>query len=160
MAIGAVCLVLGSTGGALGGALITGAQIKNGSVTGKDVKDKSLTAKDVKTSTLEALEGPRGPAGAPGAQGPSGIVERVTVTGSPVDVSGGTGGTATASCPSGYTAVGGGGVGTSSLVVLRGSFEQKDVANADIDQWVAQFFNVDSSPHSATANAICVKFAS
>lgn len=44
----AVVLLLGTTGGAVAGALITGAQIKNGTVTGTDIKNNSLSGSDIK----------------------------------------------------------------------------------------------------------------
>ena len=46
LALLVVALLLGTTGGAVAGALITGAQIKNGTVTGADIKDGSLTKAD------------------------------------------------------------------------------------------------------------------
>lgn len=46
LALLVVVLLVGSTGGAVAGALITGKQIKDGTVTGKDIKDGSLTAVD------------------------------------------------------------------------------------------------------------------
>src|SRR3954454_24489825 len=68
----ALCLVLGSAGGAVAGARITGRQIKNESVTGKDVRNGSLTAQDIAAGTLAGQRGPAGPAGAPGAPGTPG----------------------------------------------------------------------------------------
>ncbi|NYI44372.1 hypothetical protein BJ993_001452 [Nocardioides aromaticivorans] len=47
LALLVVALLLGTTGGAVAGALITGAQIKNGTVTGADIKDASLTHVDI-----------------------------------------------------------------------------------------------------------------
>lgn len=49
-------LLLGSTGGAVAGALITGKQIKDGTVTGTDIKDSSLTGVDVKDGSLTAAD--------------------------------------------------------------------------------------------------------
>jgi hypothetical protein len=66
------CLLLGSTGGAVAGGMITGADIKNSSVTGKDIKDKSLSTSDLSTPALSALTGPAGANGAPGAPGSPG----------------------------------------------------------------------------------------
>ncbi|HWJ11129.1 MAG TPA: hypothetical protein VNS46_17245 [Nocardioides sp.] len=43
-----VALLLGTTGGAVAGGLITGAKIKDGTVTGVDIKNGSLTAVDIK----------------------------------------------------------------------------------------------------------------
>ncbi len=42
-----VALLLGTTGGAVAGALITGSQIKDGTVTSADIKNGSLTAVDI-----------------------------------------------------------------------------------------------------------------
>ncbi|MCX6398325.1 MAG: hypothetical protein NTX33_00140 [Propionibacteriales bacterium] len=43
-----VTLILGTTGGAVAGALITGAQIKDGTVSGADIKNNSLSGADIK----------------------------------------------------------------------------------------------------------------
>ncbi|NHA01336.1 hypothetical protein G5V59_19930 [Nocardioides sp. W3-2-3] len=47
-----VALLLGSTGGAVAGALITGKQIKNESVTGADIKNGSLGSVDIQNNGL------------------------------------------------------------------------------------------------------------
>ncbi len=52
LALVVVALLLGSTGGAVAGALITGKQIKNESVTGADIKNGSLGSADVRNSGL------------------------------------------------------------------------------------------------------------
>jgi hypothetical protein len=76
--LAAGCLLLGSTGGAVAGGLVTGKDIQNGSLTGKDVKDRSLSEKDLAPRTVSKLKGapgpagPQGPAGADGHQGPQG----------------------------------------------------------------------------------------
>jgi hypothetical protein len=75
VALCACCLVLGSTGGAVAGAKITGKQIKNESVTGKDVRNGSLTAHDLASGSVSGPRGPAGPKGeigAPGAPGADG----------------------------------------------------------------------------------------
>lgn len=48
LALLVLAILFGTAGGAVGGALITGKQIKNNSVTGKDIKDNSLSGKDIK----------------------------------------------------------------------------------------------------------------
>lgn len=58
-----VALLLGVTGTATAGRLITGADIKDGTITSKDVKDKSLQAADISNGARSKLKGPRGPAG-------------------------------------------------------------------------------------------------
>jgi hypothetical protein len=70
--LAAGCLLLGSTGGAVAGAMITGKQIKDNTVTTKDIKNGSLAVKDLSTTTRRALAGVPGPAGATGARGPAG----------------------------------------------------------------------------------------
>jgi hypothetical protein len=72
VALCAACLLIGSTGGAVAGAKITGKQIKNESVTGKDVKNGSLTAADLATGTVSGPPGPVGPAGPRGINGTNG----------------------------------------------------------------------------------------
>lgn len=91
--VAAGCLLLGSTGGAVAGALITGKQIKDNTVTTKDIKNGSLAVKDLSKKTRSALAGTAGPTGATGATGPAGaagprgfsawdtIPQGVTVTG-------------------------------------------------------------------------------
>jgi hypothetical protein len=73
IAIAGVCLLLGSTGGAVAGGLITGQDIKNNSITGKDVKDGSLETGDLSAASVSALHGANGAAGAPGAPGTNGV---------------------------------------------------------------------------------------
>lgn len=70
--LAAGCLLLGSTGGAVAGGLVTGSQIKDGTVTGKDVKNKSLSAKDLNPATVAKLKGGQGPAGPAGPAGTTG----------------------------------------------------------------------------------------
>lgn len=65
-------LVVGATGGAVAGTVITGADVKNNSLTGKDVKDRSLTAKDLSAQARGDLAGEQGPAGPPGPPGTTG----------------------------------------------------------------------------------------
>jgi hypothetical protein len=72
LALAAGCLLLGSTGGAVAGGLVTGKDIKNGSITGKDVKDRSLSERDLAPKTLSKLKGVRGPAGPQGPAGATG----------------------------------------------------------------------------------------
>jgi hypothetical protein len=76
--LAAVVAVSASTG-AVAGAMITGADIKNGSVasadiknnsvTGKDVKNRALTAADLSAATVVTFEGGAGPAGPAGPTG-------------------------------------------------------------------------------------------
>ena len=56
-------LVLGSSGGAVAGGLITGKDIKNGSVTGKDIRNRSVQTKDLARGTVSRLKGATGEPG-------------------------------------------------------------------------------------------------
>jgi hypothetical protein len=98
------CLLLGSTGGAVAGALITGKQIKDGSLTGKDVKDKSLGSAQLAPATLAQLTGPAGQPGAAGAPGQPGYQR---VESSQVTLAGGASQTYHLTCPAGTTSLGG-----------------------------------------------------
>lgn len=92
-------LLVSSTGGAVAGSLVTGAQIKNGTVSGKDVKDKSLGAAEFAPDAKSALAGPAGPAGPTGLTGLTGV-EMVTAPISAVTGPGNSANT-TLICPAG-----------------------------------------------------------
>lgn len=66
-------LVVGASGGAVAGAMITGAQIKNGTVTSADIKNGNLGTVDLSTAAKSALQGQTGAAGPQGPQGPQGL---------------------------------------------------------------------------------------
>jgi hypothetical protein len=106
MVLCAVAVVAASS--ATAARLITGAQVKNSSLTGADIRNRSLTSLDFRGS----VRGPAGPAGPAGAPGTAGIASIVRVDG-PVVAQGGFGSgsgvqTATATCPAGAFATGGG----------------------------------------------------
>ena len=123
--IALTALFVASTGTAVGAAIITGANVKNGSLTGLDVRNGSLTSLDVKNRSLlpvdfkgklpagpagpQGAQGPPGPAGAAGPQGAAGVSgwERTFVIGGPFDSSSPK--TTDASCPAGKKLLGGGG---------------------------------------------------
>lgn len=71
-AIVAGCLLLGTTGGAVAGSMITGKQIKDNTVSTKDIKNKTILKKDMADKTVKKLKGATGPAGPAGATGPAG----------------------------------------------------------------------------------------
>ncbi|WP_322937421.1 hypothetical protein [Nocardioides bizhenqiangii] len=85
VAAAAIVLVGVTAGSATAGALVTGAQIKDGSVRGADVRNGSLTGGDVRDGSLSLPDvenlpvGPKGeagPPGLPGANGVPGLVQR------------------------------------------------------------------------------------
>ena len=127
----ALCLALG--GSAYAAATITGADIRNdtvagsdlrdgslegrdladGTIAGRDLKDDSVTGTDVGDRTLVASDLvagdlPAGPAGPAGPQGPAGTSEVLARRAVDVVLEPGDSETATASCPPGEIAVGGG----------------------------------------------------
>ena len=90
----AAALVVGASGGAVAGAMITGAQIKNNTVTTSDIKNGSLSAKDLSSAARTSLKGKTGPQGPAGLAGLE-VVESGTLLGSGED------GYASAACPAG-----------------------------------------------------------
>lgn len=133
IAVAAALVALSATSGATAALMITGKDIKDGTVTTKDVKNGSLTQQDLSGATSDALRGdtgpvgPPGPAGAAGAAGPMGPAGPAGAVGTPGTngthgVSGwqvvtgqlavlgtASNGSATAYCPAGKRALGGGG---------------------------------------------------
>ena len=86
-------LAVGASGGAVAGALITGADIKNGTVESQDIKNGTVISRDIANATIKLRDltpalrelvkqqgekgekgdtGPRGPVGPQGPQGPAG----------------------------------------------------------------------------------------
>lgn len=115
--IAAACLVLGSTGGAVAGTVITGKQIKNNTITSVDIKDKSLRTKDLANGTIKRLkgtdgdQGEQGPIGRPGEQGepgpqgPAGLFDLTYVTATSTSVANGQATSVTAICETGKAAI-------------------------------------------------------
>lgn len=56
----AAALLLGASGGAVAGAMITGAQIKDNTVTTADIKNGNLAAKDLSKAARASLKGQTG----------------------------------------------------------------------------------------------------
>lgn len=69
--LGAV-LVVGSTSGAVGGAMITSDDISAGAVTSAGVKDDTLGVGDLSPVARQSLQGPKGPRGERGPRGQAG----------------------------------------------------------------------------------------
>jgi hypothetical protein len=80
-------LAVGASGGAVAGALLTGADIKNGTIESQDIKNGNVTSRDVANATLKlrdltpalrelvlerAAKGEKGDTGATGPRGPVG----------------------------------------------------------------------------------------
>ena len=132
-----VALVASLSGSAYAAATVTGAGIRNGSLTGADLRDNSVKSRDVRDGSLsgadlagltgddvaggslarddvapgQAAPGPAGPAGPAGPQGDKGAGGTTDVLASQsrdVLLPEGQNVTATASCPEGTVAVGGG----------------------------------------------------
>lgn len=80
-------LALGASGGAVAGALITGADIKNGTIESQDIKNGTVVSRDIANATIKVRDltpalrelirqkgekGEKGDTGATGPQGPQG----------------------------------------------------------------------------------------
>ena len=144
------CLVLGSTGGAVAGSLITGKDVKNGSLTGKDVKDRTLGTGDLSGDGVAALRGLAGPAGPPGAPGQNGyqFVEGTTISLLAEQTT-----SVTIACPAGTTVLGGGVHGNSTArgTLLSGG-------PADFDEWTVNLVNpTDTMITGITPYATCTR---
>jgi hypothetical protein len=127
LALAAACLLIGSTGGAVAGGLVTGRDVKNGSLTGKDVKNRSLSSRDLSAATIAALHGATGPAGAAGAAGTPGApgvagadgVSGWELVETDKAVAAATATHLNVSCPTGKLAVGGSGYWQSSSAAVQ-----------------------------------------
>jgi len=163
--VAAGCLLLGSTGGAVAGAAITGKQIKDSSVTGKDIKDQSLEAADLAASAQHAgPQGPAGPAGTPGVKGDkgaTGIVDFQTVDGNGITINTGTNiPDLTADCLPGYQVLGGGmGSSTTSVGMVMVQSRPYTVTGT-VRGWKVSVTNNSGSTQTVFAFATCAKFAS
>lgn len=112
LVVAVIAVVMSATGGAYAASKITGRQIASNAITGKHVKNRSLSPADFRGS----VRGPQGPAGLQGPQGlqgPAGLASVTSVDGpASFQCADGGGGcqvaSATASCPAGTVAVGGG----------------------------------------------------
>ena len=117
------------TGADVRNGSLTGADLRNDSVAGRDVGAETLTGSDVASGALRSAPiaegslaradvgaaqgpsgpaGPAGPAGPTGAAGPTGTTALVTRLSRDEIITSGQNLTATASCPAGEVAVGGG----------------------------------------------------
>jgi hypothetical protein len=141
LALCAACLLIGSTGGAVAGAKITGKQIKNESVTGRDVKNRSLTAQDLAAGTVSGPQGPAGPVGpvgpkgnngtngTPGTDGTDGVSGYQTLTATDA-ISSGDNGDASRSCSAGRTLIGAFGYLSVSVHPVMVIWDDADTASA------------------------------
>ena len=108
-------LLLGSTSGAVGGALISTDDIGTGAVTSAKVQDDTLSVGDLSPVARRALQGPRGQKGARGPHGRAGTdgvngtngVSGLQWSWQYVDVPAHTAGQVEAHCPDGKKATGG-----------------------------------------------------
>ena len=151
--LGPLALVLAlvglTAGTAVGARMITGKQIRNSSITGKDVKDLSLTNKDFK-GRVAGPRGPRGFRGADGGPGPPSPanLERVEAH---TDYPTAAVGQATAHCPAGKRATGGGGKTDGAAVAITASYPSDDMT-----AWIVNAMRVaGSAPWRVTAYALC-----
>jgi len=132
------------------------AQLKNAAVTGAKVKDGTLAAADFAPGQLPA--GQQGPKGDPGAKGDAGapgapgLSDYQIVTGPTTTIAGGALGVATATCPAGKHALGGG-YATSGAAVF-GSDPQSNGT-----QWLVGANNPGARGETVAAYAVCATVA-
>jgi len=125
MIVAVISLFVATAGGAMAGAMITGASVKNNSLSGLDVLNGSLTSLDIRNGTLrpvdfkgnlpaglrgpQGAQGPVGASGTPGPQGDPGVsgYVRTFVIGGPWNSDAVK--TTEASCPAGKKLLSGGG---------------------------------------------------
>ena len=114
IASAALFVSLGGVGYAA--ATIGSAPIKNNSVQGKDIKNGTIKSPDIAKATRNALKGKTGPAGPAGPRGADGVkgdtgaagATNVTVVRNSFLVASGSTASASAECPAGSRATGGG----------------------------------------------------
>jgi hypothetical protein len=136
------------------------AQLKKAAVTGAKVKDGSLSAADFMPGQLPAGErGPKGDKGDPGAkgdtgaQGAPGLSGYQIVIGPQVTIPAGSWALATATCPAGKMAIGGG------FSTLTGEL-MASAPTPNGTQWIAQVRNPGvGGPILAVAVATCAAVA-
>jgi hypothetical protein len=154
---------VGSTQIKTGG--VAASDLRAGAVTSKAVRDGGLRAVDFAAGQLPAgargatgPQGERGPVGAKGDTGAPGatgfeIVTSATVTVGPSDSDYYDGTTATATCPAGKRAVGG---GFQAGTVASGFRTIRSRPTTDGTGWEAYFWNGDATMVGGTAFAVCV----
>jgi hypothetical protein len=139
-------------------------QLRNNAVTSAKVKDHSLLSKDFKAGQLvrgprgiQGLQGPAGaagpmgPPGARGADGRSGATSVSVVDSAGVAIVAGATQTATASCPSGSSAVGGGGFTDSGDATMTDSFP----TDSPPTTWEADYRNDTVADDVIHASVVC-----
>ena len=138
--------------------LVTGAQISNNSVTGKDIKRGSLGVSDLSAAarrSLRGARGARGPAGAPGATGltgPKGTTDIFYVDSAVTVVPASSAGTATAACPAGSSATGGGLGFATDVEMMPAEFNTVGVLGFSV---IAT--NPDAVSHELQARVACAR---
>jgi hypothetical protein len=158
------CLLLGSTGGAIAGAAITSAQIKNETITNKDIKNGTLTAKEFADDTLvkgpKGDQGPAGQQGAPGQQGvqgppgPAGLTNFSYLGGDVYQLPAGQITTVEALCPPGQEAIGGGGgttANTNTYIIESRAFQH----SASTRKWITKYYNASGGTVGVYAVVTC-----
>lgn len=148
---------------------VKAADLGSGAVTTAKVKDGSLIAGDFAPGELPAgAVGPAGAPGAPGPAGPQGIpgpVDTVTVVAGSAPVGVNAFGGATANCPAGMEAIGGGAEGANVLtMVMTASFplvNNTNLISQPVGQhpaatgWRVFMRNNGASPASFAVMVVC-----
>jgi hypothetical protein len=153
---------------ALGGGAYAAMKVKPNSVGTKQLKDNAVTGDKVKDGSLKsgdfgAGQLPEGQKGDKGEQGPPGPVALVTVRGAETAVANNTEAGATAACPAGMSATGGGASLDGTIGAdVNGSYPT-DGPDADVlpdDAWLINANNTTGSSKNVRAYVICAQATS
>jgi len=177
-AVAATALVLGTTGGAVAGSLITSADIKNGTIQSVDVEngelrsrdilDDGVKEKDLAYAVQNKINHPAGLDGAPGVDGQDGADSLVNAYYATAEYDAGdtnAGAIATVACQAETDVALAGGVQSLGLgghpAAVASSFPGRmdwatNTPKADrLDGWIVQF-DATTAPEKVTLYALCV----
>jgi hypothetical protein len=163
VAIGAVCIALGATGGAHAATIITGKQIKDGTVTDRDVRNGTILSTDVADGSITPddyvgpVVGPPGPQGDKGAPGAPGVDYQYLVRSTIEFLPPGQTGLAVAECDPGHVAVGGGLGGDPGRTLQLLDSAPLGTSAQQRTSWVARVHNTSSINVSVTTFALCAE---
>jgi hypothetical protein len=150
------------TGKQVRDASLSGRDVRNGSLTTGDVRDQSLLARDFKAGQLPVGaggdQGPQGPIGPQGLQGERGLpgISGYQIVTSESSFSSDSIRSATADCPTGKVAIGGGGrvFGSGDGIALNASDPSQDGSSWSVD---AHEIVSNAGPWSIAAYALCAE---
>jgi len=146
-------------------------QLRKGAVNTKKIAKSAVTSAKVKNGSLQSIDfapgqlaagrqGPKGDKGDPGTNGVNGVNGATNVVvrrGTPVNVTAGAGGNATAQCNPGERATGGGhaGGGTADVWKVAASYPTPSTTGATPTGWSVDAQNTTGAAYFLGAYVIC-----